>query len=292
MKVQFEWQAGTDDGQWETIVETRRRGLLSRLPPIPRWGWVVMGVMLALLAVGGISYVRRRYAEARSQVAFQIQGVIDLEARAFADRNREQFLAQQDEAAPDWYDRRKLLIESVSSLSAEGWRSVDLSDPMMPALPAEIQSIDLQGKIAWVDVIEGEPPVRRVRFYRQTERGWVHTAPRSQFWGVAIELQYGDMRFRYHRRDEPYVSQVVDYIAEVAIDYCIKWGCSTSGSVLEVRFVIEPTDTLDQLPRLEGDELLIASPWLSGIPVEGTWTESYLDELTRWVKFAMAYPPA
>ena len=67
-------------------------------------------------------------------------------------------------------------------------------DPCAPVLPAKLTHVELQGDIAWVEVIEGEPPVRRVRFYRQTERGWVHTAPRESFWGKEVTLRSGPIR--------------------------------------------------------------------------------------------------
>jgi hypothetical protein len=36
---------------------------------------------------------------------------------------------------------------------------------------------------------------------------------------------------------------------------------------------------------MSGHGLILASPWLSGIPVEGGWDAAYLDELTYWVAY-------
>jgi hypothetical protein len=57
-------------------------------------------------------------------------------------------------------------------------------------------------------------------------------------------------------------------------------------SPLEVQFSIEAP--ADRLPGLSGGKLTLASPWLSGMPVEGAWDRAYLDELTYWVTYAVA----
>ena len=101
MGIQFEWQTGSDDGQWETIARTDRGRWLRR---IPRWAWIVLVAVLVVSAGGGYVVVRRRYDQARHEIEFQIQSVIDLEARAFAQGDEDLFLAQQDDQWPDWYN--------------------------------------------------------------------------------------------------------------------------------------------------------------------------------------------
>jgi ABC-type glycerol-3-phosphate transport system substrate-binding protein len=261
MGIQFEWQTGSDDGQWETIARTDRGRWLRR---IPRWVWIVLVVALVASAGGGYVVLRRRYDEARRRIEFQIQGVIDLEGRAFARGDEDLFLAQQDSQWPDWY-----------SLQRERVRANEQSSPV---LPAKIQEIDLRDDIAWVEVVEGEDPVRRVRFYRQTDLGWKHTEPRPEFWGTAIELHYGELVFRYHRRDQPHVGPLVEHIAKVFYDVCAQIGCPEDQS-LEINFAVDAFIPVNKIPPVAGDEWLLPSPWLLGLPVDGTWDEALLDEL-------------
>ena len=99
MSSQFEWQAGDDD-RWETIARVTkedRRGWRHR---VPRWLWVGLLAILVTGATGGYAAARRRYEVASKQIAFQIQSVIDLEARAFEAGDEELFLAQQDSRIP------------------------------------------------------------------------------------------------------------------------------------------------------------------------------------------------
>ena len=98
MNVQFDWQAGDDNGTWETIAVTKghtRRKIFWRT-------WSLLIAVVIASAAGGYALLLRRYHAALSRIAFQIQGVIDLEARALARRDADLYLAQQDATSPSW----------------------------------------------------------------------------------------------------------------------------------------------------------------------------------------------
>ena len=103
MSVQFEWQAGSDDGQWETIARAGRGPGRRWLGRVPWWVWVIVGLVIAGGGALGYLGIRRRYKELQRQVEFQIQSVIDLEARAFAQGDADLFLDQQDFESSEWY---------------------------------------------------------------------------------------------------------------------------------------------------------------------------------------------
>ena len=278
MKAQFEWQVGTDDGRWETIAraEDNPRGKWIRW--VPRWAWcVLLGIVIAS-AVTGYLTLRQRYREAQLQIEFQIQSVIDLEATAYAQGELALFAAQQDEAAPDWYDCQKGRFQTQCS-----------QGQCIPVLPAEMQKVEPRGDVAAVEVIEGQTPVRRVRFYRRTSTGWKHTAPSASFWETAVELTYGDIVFLYHQRDEPHIDTLTQHIFQVFDDVCAELRCDPHIS-LQVDFAIAPDlNTPAYLP--EEGRLVLLSPWLAGIPVSGTWEASYLQELTYWTAYATFLQP-
>jgi hypothetical protein len=286
MGIQFDWQAGDDNGQWETIAERRRR---AGMRWVPRWAWYALIAAIVVSAAGGLVAVRRRYEQAQRQIVFQIQGVIDLEAHAFAQGKVDLYLAQQDSASPDWYDLQHDCIQTHRASQATRAAAHSCS----PVLPAAIQDVDLRGDVAWVEVIEGAPPVRRVRFYRRTDLGWKHTAPRVAFWDNAVELHYGDLLFRYHERDQPHVDPLIEHIVRTFYQVCARVECPPQRS-LEVNFAVDPFLPTDAPPPLTDTLWLLPSPWLSGLPVEGTWQQSYLDALAYRVVHEMAgpaYPP-
>ena len=287
VNVEFDWQVGTETEQLETLAKVRRR----RWRRWPWWAWVIVASVVIATAAGGYVFLRRRYVEAQQRLAFQIQNVIDLEAKAYARQDRDLFLEQQDADAEAWYTRQAERVgqdcpqpdEDMAASAAPGSRC-------LPVLPAKIETIDLQGDVAWVEVIEGQSLVRRARFYRQTEQGWVHTAPRAGFWGAAIELRYGDMVFLYHRRDQPYVDPLVEQIADAVNHVCATLGCTIPEGadreeLLRVDFSVHasPGEPL----RIKDGALTLPSPWLTGISLDGTSSQAYLNELTYAVTHEM-----
>jgi hypothetical protein len=255
MGPEFDWHAAAEDGRWEVIARTtghtRRR--------VPRLVWA--SLLLAVVLLGTVACVlARRYEEAARQIAFQIQGVIDVEARAFAEGDGELLLSQQDGtfALLYWY-----------RLRGPGSRGGSAFLHPVSILPARVERVNLQGDIAWVQVIEGDPAVRRVRFYRQTDRGWQHTAPVLAYWQDFVVHEVGDqLVLYYHERDRPYVDPLVEALGQAFYRVCASAGCDREDR-FEVLFYPAPADV-----SVHAD-LAVPSPWLSGIPVEGTWSEAH-----------------
>ena len=286
MNIQFDWQVGTDD-ELEILARARRRRRRRRW-----WVWAGLAVAIALVAAGGYLIVRRRYETAERNLAFQIQSVIDLEARAYAQGDQDLFLEQQDGSERGWYAAQTArtsqgCAERTPLLPLETYAAEhSLSRyPCRPVLQAKIEKVNLQGNIARVEVLEGEEPVRRARFYRQTDLGWKHTTPRPEFWGVAIQLTYGELVFRYHRRDQPHIDPLVEHIASAFGRACATLGCDFEDPI-EVNFAVDLFP--DEAPVLGRTTLLLPSPWLSGLPANGEWDEAYLNELTYWMTYQVA----
>ena len=254
-RSRFDWQVGDDDGNWETIAH--ESGALRRRR-IPGWVWAVVLVAILATAAGGYVTVRRRYEAASQQVTFQIQSVVDLEARAFEQGNEELFLAQQDKASAPWYvSPAPWLSTRLGAVSDRGHLFV----PPMAVLPATVKDVDLRGDVAWVQVVEGDPPVRRVRFYRQTDRGWLHTAPDLAFWQEPVEHHHGGrLAFYYHRRDQLYVDSLIEQVGDAFYRLCASAGCPADQ---RFKILIYPEYPQSDLPF----DLALPSPWLSGIPV-------------------------
>ena len=286
MGVQFEWQAGTGDGQWETLAETRRRSPFRWLRRVPWWAWCVLGAVLVGVTLGGYILLRRRYDATTLQIAFAIQNVIDVETQAFVKKDIGLFLDQQDSTAVEWFQQQEHRIRSECT-----WPPADpatMYQRCAPLLPAQVERVELRRDVAWVQVLENEGAVRRARFYRQTDRGWKQTAPQVAFWQVPVELRYDDLIVRYHRRDEPFVTPLIEQVYETIHDVCRTVDCPPLDNVSDRLMVVFSADVpFGQPPRMDGNVLLLASPWLSGLPVSGTWDEAYLQELAYRVERAM-----
>jgi ABC-type glycerol-3-phosphate transport system substrate-binding protein len=271
---QLDWQVG-DDGHWEEHEpgEPPRPSLLWRIVRrVPRWAWYALLGTAVVAALGFSLSVRQRYAAAKEQLIFQIQSVVDLEARAFEQRDGELLAAQLDARAGQWErEQRARLFNSCQSALGSG--TPLLLDRCAPILPAQVVDVELREDVAWVEVIEGDPPVRRARFYRRTEQGWLHTSPKADFWEPAAEKRRGSLAVYGSPRDLRYAGAMLDQITATMADVCPLVGCP-AGTRLQVEFV--PRQTTDQpLPRFDGNKLLVDSPWLLGIPAEQTMGRMY-----------------
>ena len=273
MNVQLDWQVADDDDNWESISQAGARTRLR----FPGWMWGIAAAVAVLLVVGPAIVVRYRYRRALRQVTVQIQDVIDLEARVLAQGDVERYLAQQDASLPDWVARQ------AARISQECPEADAAAPGLCPlAAPVQVARVDVRGDVAWVEVVQPQMSLRQVRFYRQTRQGWLHTAPRAEFWQDPLELALGRVIVRAHRRDLPTIESQVAHIVDVVDDVCAILYCPADVG-LEVRF-----SHRDAPPRLSGTVLTLASPWLTGISVDGAQDERYARALTYWVVVGLA----
>ena len=278
MKVQFDWQAANEDGTWETIASTDARPMLK-----VHWRiWAILIAALVAMAAGGRFLLQHRYQTALRRIAFQIQCAIDLEARALAERDTHLFLAQQDSASADWFVRQAVRF-GFDSLQSHGTLDIPQDHASLDGA-VKIQDIELKGDVAWVQVITGQEPRLQVRFYRRTDLGWKHTAPHVEFWQESVELAYGTVNVHCHERDLPHIEPLIKHVLVVLTDFCVTLDCPPDTG-LKIEFAESPKGWM---PSALGDTLILPSPWLSGIPLDGTWDAAYLDELADWVRYMTA----
>ncbi len=285
MGVQFEWQAGNEGGDWETVAKVERSPRRSRLRRVRWWAWVILAALVVSVAGGAYLVVHRRYADAQRQLAFQIQGVIDLEARAFAQGDQDLFMAQQDPTDTTWRIRQKQRISTFCTAQAAAQPVNSSPEQCAPVLPARVEDVELHREVAWVRVTQGQEPVRRVRFYRRTLAGWKQTSPQAAFWRGPVEFEAPGLLVRYHTRDRPTIDPLIERIAQAHRDACRTLGCA-ADAILEIEFAVDMPPRA--LPDPTGRRLTLASPWLSGIPLDGQMRPADLDALSYRVAHAVA----
>ncbi len=274
-KSTFEWQIGGEGGDWQVIAQV---GPPKPARRVPWWVWsVLIGTILILSSVGYV-LLRQRVDRLNEQIAFQVQTVIDLEAQAWTRNDVNTYLAQQDDGAPQWYDMQRQWIGN----KAAGNAVYTLNTPIQ----AQVKSVNVQGSVAWVETHEASQPgpVRRMRFYRKTPRGWLHTAPDPAFWGQAIEYHYGDqLILRFHKRDRPYIEPLIETLGKTFYDICYTVGCSP-----QFQHEINVLNIYYPGQNISANTTILLSPWVSGIPLEGDWGKSQMPGLLRSLAFNVA----
>jgi hypothetical protein len=296
VKIELDWQAENEEGEWETIATMVKRPGFH----LPTWIW--RGALTTLLLLGAAGYltVSYRYHRALAWTEFQIQGAIDSEAQALARGNLRLYLAQQDPEAPNWYALQATslndLVPCVTRiLGAQAWgqQGAPPQDCLSP-IQGEVQRVELRGGVAWVEVVTGDGRsdhrLRQARFYRQTGHSWLHTAPRPEFWNDPVERTYSAVVARYDERDAPYVKPLIEHVERIATDVGLSLG-GFQMQRLEVTFAPELASAellLGELPTLSDGGMTLPSPWISGIPLDGEWDRAYLDQLRYRVAYAVA----
>jgi hypothetical protein len=285
MNVELDWLAANDDDVWEPITAASS----PRSPTQRRWLWGAWIPALLLLAAASALVLAHRYAQARDRIAFQIQSVIDLETRTFAEGAMDLFLAQQDPTSPSWYQRRATCAAAgLQPARVEAQLScarvlADIAPGGAPlASPPQVQAIGLRGDVAWAEVVSGAQRIRQVRFYRKTEQGWLHTTPDGSYWGDALEQTHDGLTVHYRERDLPYLEPLIQHAIAVDSEFCAMLDCPAADR-LALQFIPHSMS-----PSLLDDRIVLTSPWLSGLPSKGGWDQEYLDELAYWVAYARA----
>jgi hypothetical protein len=285
MDVELDWQAADENGVWEPVaVVARPHGRTQR-----HRVWYAGTAVLLFLAAGCALVTAQRYDRARDRIAFQIQSVIDLENKAFAQGNVELFLAQQDSTLSSWYRRRAACaVEALRPGRSEASSpcAAILADiapgGAAPNAPPQVQAVGLRGDVAWAEVVSAPDDTRQVRFYRRTRQGWLHAAPDGSYWGKAVAQTRDSWTIYCRERDLAYIDPLIEHIIRTDRALCATLGCP-AAEPLALQFVPYSTS-----PALLADRVVLASPWLSGIPSEGEWAQEYLDELAYWAAYARA----
>jgi hypothetical protein len=183
--IRFEWVVCEENGGWETvarvesgIVRRLLRRMTARTPRwLRRWGWVFVALALLSLIAGGYGYVRYRYGRALRQIEWEIQGVIDLEVHAFERRDKDLFLAHQDDSSVRWCARQVQRFEGNCPSPPPGIDVTPSRDPCRPILPAQVRRVELRGALARVEVLGENGTGPQVYHYRRTALGWRHAMP-------------------------------------------------------------------------------------------------------------------
>jgi hypothetical protein len=141
-----------------------------------------------------------------------------------------------------------VIVTSVDS-------SLDASDDLML-----VKLLVTEPAAEWWRVV----PYREMRFYRQTEEGWVRTLPASDYWGEARTLDTPHLRFEFYDRDAAMVVSIANRLELVYMDLYDRFQLSPPATATKLTLAVV-TDVV-RTGSSYGDRLRFTTPMLTKVP--------------------------
>ena len=288
-RISFEWYVGEANYEdWRTLI-ARLDAVDARASLLTDGEWKLLTrllrgiVLLLVVAVAATGAALSPTELARLQARQGIQFSLALENKAWQTQDNTLFNSLIDDRIPNYWNTQ--------------WRDYWQGPDVTPA-NANVQLVDvtLIGNLAEATVLINQPakqwwqvsPAHEIRFYRQTEQGWMRTLPSKGFWGQQQVLETDHLRFRYFAPDAAAVKSVAPRVEAAYL------------ALYQYLYLAPPADspklTLNVIPDLSqrwtsafDDQIDITSPLLN--PISGGMTASdYLaDNVFNWLAYRALY---
>ena len=204
------WQVLLDDAHWEQEAKAPIPQEESERPQ-RRWHlprrWLVVGLLslVGLVLVGGF-LLWQRAQRGLALMEGEIGKAVFLEATAQAQGNP------------------RLAAALLDPRTDSGWQDgvVDglMADTSAPPLPA-VEEVEWGEGVALARLLLTDPdlplPSQVTRFYRDSDAGWLRTAPDASFWGAAESWEGERFIFRFYQRDREAVLAAAPQVDAVYI---------------------------------------------------------------------------
>lgn len=252
----FDWLVAEGDEEWEAAVQVKASRVRSNFS-YKRKIFLIAGTWLsALLCLTG-TMLYRRAATNLGQIETELGTVVTAEHWARQHNELDISNALIDPEAPEFWK---------TSIHAE--RSHSSATDEQPEV--KIHDFQLDDEWALVRVRVDNPsedwqiePYLETRFYRQTGTGWLHTAPRLEFWGETTTAGSAHFAFVYRQRDASVVQAVMADIDERYTALCLELGSDPTFMAEPLHIIVQPASLPATDPgkfRFQGNRLILPSP--------------------------------
>jgi len=214
--------------------------------------WALLSLIVLVSAT--VLFLRHRVAQNQRQLRAELQALIDLEARAIANGDRELFLSLKRDEHDAWFMWQQNTFDYFAE-NPDTWPHLRVTD------------VEVVDEYAWVHTIgtskESEDPFRWILFYRWTKDAWRHAPPDLRYWGPERVQDKGRLRFVYHARDEPAVEPIAVELNELLTALCEDLSCQAD---LRLRVHLSLPYPYGRQSPSAPDEIVFLSPASSPQP--------------------------
>ncbi|MFQ5342077.1 MAG: hypothetical protein ACE5F6_11085 [Anaerolineae bacterium] len=198
----LDWRTGEEE--WSSV-----RGQHEQRPqpphgrrPIPRWVWLLFGVLL--VGVGGAAVsLHWKARQQTTQLRQDIQATVDTESWSRETHNLRLYRSLLDPAAhAGWRQRQEQAFMASNGVAPA---RMTVADAML--FGADLAIVELE-----VEPAAG-PPHRATRAYRRSGGLWLETStPGGQVWLDQVTRETEHLRFVFHQRDAARIMAVMSDI--------------------------------------------------------------------------------
>lgn len=262
------WQFLLDEDRWESQTDTARlidpQGLLlEESPRRRRLDKLALVTFAALcLAAGATLFWLWRDAQAGLDlVREELNAAIALEVWA------------------EERDDRMMLVGLLDADADPAWRNQMMTrfypprDPSPRKISVRIEDFDLAEGRALVQAVVSDnrlpAPYQETRVYRETNGGWIRTAPGADFWGGWESQESAYFSFRYRKRDAGAVTAAAPEIDRLyeQIYRAVGLPVNPDGEKMQVEVRISGTISRGSTRTANGRLLAVSSPELLPRPL-------------------------
>ena len=212
-RIRFEWNIESkridrSDGEDPLAKRRRRRNVMRLL--------LLLALLLAMIVLAVI-LVRQRLLDIENHFAQLLQDTVKAEVAALRIGDINSWLAAQDAEDESWMGRQRANFRQYNDMKADG--AIELA--------GDILAVHIEGERARVMVQENvhNLPYSRLWFYRQTDAGWLHTAPDHSFWGENLQFSGAGVYVSYRGVDRRFATELGEALEDWIQRACLVFDC-------------------------------------------------------------------
>jgi hypothetical protein len=224
-------------------------------------------ILVGVLLVTGASFAPSEHNPARLQG--EIEAALQREERTWQNNDAALFNQLLDHQIKREWRRDWFMPWGVEPVQRTGLGVFVISIEPQRDLVL-VNTLVTQAATEWWRAI----PYREVRFYRQTENGWVRTAPALNDWGKVRTLATPHLRFEFYERDAPAILAIAAPLELAYLKLYALLEREPPAEVVRLTFAVTPDQAHEFSP--EDDRLAFASPLLLKTPLGLTPTDYML----------------
>lgn len=232
-------------------------------------------VMVVFLTAGvGAAYAYQEASQGVEIIKQEMEAVVDTEQ--WMQRNAPDLAAEVAVGDASSLTMKRIIAQEQAALDAH-------MDEDRPAPTVRIEETWFAGDVVAAEVTftqsagEGDAPrvYKQTRFYRDTPRGWLRTAPDPALWGAPLARETDHLIWDYRQQDDAVVTEIAGKMDAVYVALSRDYGLTlpAAGDKQVIHVQVDAAPVLIALNDAAAGPISVASPSIYLAPAERSEAE-------------------